>query len=253
MDKSAVRQMNYISEDGVSPLAAYEKEESLVEISTEPLLKALKALFYIVSEKNKQLEQKNIELEEKVKERTSELEKLNLVLSELSLKDELTGLANRRYAVLEIDKLINNWKLYGTVFSILFIDVDKFKAVNDNYGHEHGDQVLKWIADFLEKNIRKTDVLCRLGGDEFIVICIHCNKECSMELTRKINDSSKVLTENEKLSFWEPSFSIGVAEIDESIENSSDILTNADVAMYNSKKSGGGECSLYKVDYLMKE
>lgn len=253
MDKSVVRQMKYISEDGLSPLEAYEKEENLVEVSTEPLLKALKALFYIVSEKNQQLEQKNIELEEKVKERTSELEKLNLILKDLSLKDELTGLANRRYALLEIDKLINNWKRYDTVFSILFIDVDKFKAVNDNYGHEYGDQVLKWIADFLSNNIRKTDILCRLGGDEFIVICAHCNKECSMELARKINDLSKSLTENEKLSFWEPSFSIGVAEIDKNIESSSDILTNADIAMYSSKKSGGGAYSIYKIDNSMKK
>lgn len=246
MDKSVVRQMKYISEDGLSSSEAYEKEENLAEISTEPLLKALKALFYIVSEKNKQLEQKNIELEEKVKARTAELEKLNMILEDLSLKDELTGLANRRYAILEIEKLINNWQRYEKIFSILFIDVDKFKAVNDNYGHEYGDQVLKWIANFLKRNIRKTDILCRLGGDEFIIICAHCNNECAIELAQKINDISKDLAEDEKLSFWEPSFSIGVAEVDESIKNASDILTNADVAMYDSKKAGGGKFSPHK-------
>ena len=87
------------------------------------------------------------------------------------MQDELTGLFNRRYAINAIDQLIGNWKRYGATFSVLFIDVDKFKSVNDNYVHEYGDRVLKWVANFFKNNIRETDIACRLGGDEFLIIC----------------------------------------------------------------------------------
>lgn len=244
MDKSLVRQINFIKIDNESASDAYEKEQTLIETSTEPLLKALKALFYLVSEKNKDLERLNNELEEKVQLRTEELQQAYEKLIQISMQDELTALFNRRYAVNEIDQLIGNWKRYGVTFSVLFIDVDKFKSVNDNYGHEYGDKVLKWIADFLKNNIRKTDIACRLGGDEFLVICNYCNAENAVCLAKKLNLEMKKHIQDEIMHHWEPSISIGVAEIDDTCQTSSEVLNKADGAMYIAKNNGGGSVNL---------
>ena len=244
MDKSLVRQINLISIEGYTPEEAYNREINFVESSTEPLLKALKALFFLVSEKNIELEKKNFELEEKVKTRTKELEDANERLEKISIIDELTSLPNRRFVMGEIEKLIHQWERYQIRFSILFIDVDKFKNVNDVYGHDYGDQVLRWIADFLKSHIRKTDVACRLGGDEFVIICAHCDKNSAYDMGHKLNEAYRHMDRKDKLPFWEPSLSIGVAEYDETFKAASEILNKADAAMYEAKKSGGNQVHL---------
>lgn len=240
VDKSLVRQINAINQDKISPNDAYEQEQNFIEISTEPLLKALRSLFYLVAKKNKALSKANAELEEKVQLRTNELLEANKRLKSVSMEDELTGLPNRRYAIIEIEQLINSCRRYGGTFSLLYIDVDKFKVVNDSYGHEYGDKVLKWIADFLRTNLRKSDIPCRLGGDEFVVICSNCDAKNAMEIGIKLNEKCKVCNLDELVNYWNPSLSIGVAEIDNNCKTVSDILKKADSAMYLSKKEGGG-------------
>ncbi|PKM54946.1 MAG: GGDEF domain-containing protein [Firmicutes bacterium HGW-Firmicutes-3] len=244
MDKSLTRQIGLIQNEGLSPEEAYEREKEFVETSSEPLLKALRALFQLVTEKNNALNKANDELEEKVRVRTISLMEANKKLEEYSMQDELTGLPNRRYAFAEIEQLINNWKRYGGVFSVLFIDVDKFKAVNDNFGHEYGDKVLKWVATFLRAHLRSSDIPCRLGGDEFLIICSQCNAENAMKLGIKISEASRVYSREEIANSWEPSISIGIAEVDHTCETVNDILKKADHAMYNSKKQGGGLVTL---------
>ena len=244
-DKSLIRQIAYITEEGMTPSDAFDEEEQISELSTEPLLKALKVLYLLVSKKNREIEQKNIELEEKVKLRTTELSEANEKLSQMLFQDVLTGLPNRRYVMEEIQKLIYNWERYQVPFSILFIDVDKFKAVNDNYGHENGDQVLKWIADFLNNNVRKTDIACRLGGDEFIVICSNTDEYGALEVGKKLNtlcNNSDV----QNFKFWKPSLSIGISSISDIVTSPSELLKQADEAMYISKTKGGGITSLIK-------
>ena len=238
-DKNLVRQISYITEDRLSPFESFEKEERINELSTEPLLKALKFLYTLVLKKSREIESKNIELEEKVRLRTAELSKANEKLSQMLFQDVLTGLPNRRYVMDELEKLINNWKRYNVPFSILFIDVDKFKFVNDTYGHENGDKLLKWISVFLNKHIRNTDVACRLGGDEFVIICSNTDKNGAITLGQKLN---KLCTENpmQQFKFWKPSLSIGVASISKNITSPSELLKKADESMYLSKSKGGG-------------
>lgn len=243
MDKSLVRQINCIINDNQSAGDAFEKEHHIFETSNEPLLKALKALFYVVSEKNKDLERLNNELEEKVRARTEELHQSYEKLVLVSIQDELTGLFNRRHAINEINQSIGNWKRYGVTFSVLFIDIDKFKSVNDNYGHEQGDQVLKSISEFLKNQIRKTDIACRLGGDEFLVICNYCNAEDAMHLALKLNNEVKTHIRHEIMKCWEPSISIGVVEVDDACLTSSELLNKADAAMYTAKNSGGNSAN----------
>lgn len=247
MDKSLVRQIDLIKKENISQQNAYEKEQQLVESSSEPLLHALKSLFYLVSEKNKELTKINSELEEKVKQRTESLLKANEKLEQLSVRDELTGLFNRRYAMYEIEQMIANYKRYNETFSLLYIDLDKFKSVNDNYGHEFGDRVLIWIAKYLESSVRKTDIVCRLGGDEFLIICGFSSKEDALNLGNKLNKEFENYSNDEIFKYWKPSLSIGVAEIDCACKTVTDILKNADEAMYKAKIQGGGRASLSKI------
>ncbi|MBM7562995.1 GGDEF domain-containing protein [Fusibacter tunisiensis] len=242
-DKSLVRQIHSISNDKMSPSVAYDMEEEMDESSTEPLLKALKVLYRLVSKKNKEIEKKNLELEYKVKARTEELRKSNEQLKQMLLQDLLTGLPNRRFVMEEVQKLILNWERYETIFSVLFIDIDKFKEVNDKFGHDKGDLVLKILADFLCHNIRKTDIACRLGGDEFVIICSHTDQEGVIKIGQNLNQKIKKIDDH-VVEFWEPSLSIGIATINEEIKTASDLLKIADSAMYISKKSGGGKISI---------
>ena len=244
MDKSLVRQIDLIQDENISPQNAYEKEQQLVESSSEPLLKALRALFYLVSEKNKELTKINSELEEKVKQRTESLLKANEKLEQISVRDELTGLFNRRYAMYEIEHMIGNYKRYNKTFSLLYIDLDKFKSVNDNYGHEIGDRVLVWIAKYLESCVRKTDIVCRLGGDEFLIICDFSSEENALNLGSKLNKEFENYNNDQIFKYWKPSLSIGVGEIDCVCQTVTDILKKADEAMYKAKIEGGGRAAL---------
>lgn len=235
MDKNMVQQMNMIQANHLSAAEAYDRMEKMDKSTSEPLLKALKALFYIVSEKNKELEQQNFELEEKVLARTQALEKANEQLRQASLTDELTDLANRRYALSEIQKQIHTWERYDTPFSLLFIDLDGFKSVNDTFGHDAGDKVLQWIASFLSSHTRKTDIPCRLGGDEFIVICPNTALAGAEQLALNLKQELRLRIPDILQKLWNPSFSIGLAEMNPSISTASEILTIADRAMYKEK------------------
>ncbi|MEN1758849.1 bacteriohemerythrin [Anoxynatronum sibiricum] len=244
-DKGLVRQIDRIQEEGFSPEEAFKKEVSDDDANTEPLLKALKALFFLVSQKNKELEVINEGLEEKVRERTRALEEANQRLENLSMVDELTGLPNRRFVMQEIQQLMNHWKRYGAPFSVIFIDLDKFKAVNDDYGHEFGDQVLKWVSSFIRKHIRVNDIFCRIGGDEFVIIAPHCKGDEVLLMAEKLLEIIKNLKNHERPSWWNPSFSLGIVEINAKDDSVSDILNRADSVMYESKRAGGGLATLF--------
>ena len=244
-DKSLFRQIDYIEKSKLSPKRAYDIDVKKIECATEPLLKALKALYYLVSEKNKELEDKNRELEKKVEKRTKDLLAANEKLEKISVIDELTKLNNRRFFMSELEKKIYNWQRYQEPFSLIYLDADKFKSVNDNYGHDIGDYVLKWISNFLQHNIRKTDIACRLGGDEFVVICQRCGRNEAIHVGKKIYVKCKNENNEEIVKYWKPSLSIGIASVDESIHSVEDMVRRADSAMYQSKKLGGNQYSIF--------
>lgn len=247
MDKSLFRQIEEVKK-GSTPLEAYQLETSHVEKTTEPLLKALKALFYLVSEKNKALETANDQLEHRVRQRTSELEEANRKLEAISMTDSLTGLPNRRYVEYVIDQLVETWRRYGDIFSVMFIDVDKFKSVNDQFGHEFGDGILRWVGGFLRQNLRKSDIVCRLGGDEFVVVCPKSTCEGSVRAATALMGKLKGQTYDEAQGLWTPSISIGIADVGAARDSRDKILAGADWAMYESKKKGGNRIDKVRAD-----
>ncbi len=111
--------------------------------------------------------------EENLNEALSELKTKNKVLKKLSITDELTGLNNRRSFFEQLKKHIYDTERYTHPITLFMFDIDSFKHVNDNFGHQVGDQVLRDIAEVLKNNTRKTDVAGRFGGDEFLVMFNH--------------------------------------------------------------------------------
>ena len=157
---------------------------------------------------------------------------------EIAVKDHLTKLYNRMYLEDYLRRLIKMSKRDKAVFQILFIDLDNFKPINDIYGHEKGDQILKEVADFLRQKFRDYDIIARLGGDEF---CVVLEEEIDQDRIEKIREEFE-----KTFSQYNLSFSYGIAsskELDYSKDEDNiieDILKLADERMYKQKMQRKG-------------
>ena len=173
-------------------------------------------------------------------ERSGELLDLNKKFELLSVTDSLTELYNRRHFEKTIENEIEVTKRHGDVISLLVMDIDNFKFVNDTYGHTNGDTVIKMIANTMKDRLRDTDVLCRVGGEEFVAICKRADKDNSMQLAeslREIIEKTKINIDNDEVSV---TVSIGVATVTKEnvLENGDAIFKHADIALYSSKDNG---------------
>ncbi|MBW3694875.1 GGDEF domain-containing protein [Vibrio sp. T187] len=237
IDQNMARQVAAI-EQGVAPQSAFEAEEKDQDSSTLPLLAALKGLFEQVSERNKQLLRFNQLLEDKVEERTAELRRANKQLEDLSLTDSLTKLPNRRCALKRLAVHWQDAKESQSPLVCILIDADHFKRINDTCGHDAGDLVLRTLARELKNAFRSDDVVCRLGGDEFIVICPDTDLRGGLhaaELTRQKITELQIETGNQ---LWIGSISVGVAEMTPKFASFNDLIKAADESVYLAKDSG---------------
>ncbi|MCT7557276.1 sensor domain-containing diguanylate cyclase [Aliarcobacter butzleri] len=175
-------------------------------------------------------------LEEKVKQRTEELLVKNAELLRLSITDNLTKLYNRVKLDKSLQEEMNRSLRYNTNFSIILLDIDYFKKVNDNFGHQVGDEVLIESAQVLSKNIRNVDILGRWGGEEFLVICPETKIEDAIKVASHINAAIKL----HKFTTYPNTvtMSLGVASFNKDIKNVDDIILNADKALYQAKEEG---------------
>lgn len=162
--------------------------------------------------------------------------RINIIKAERqSTTDPLTRLNNRRALEAAMNAEITRQKRYGGEFSVVLIDLDGFKGVNDTMGHHAGDQALILLADILREHTRQSDIVFRIGGDEFVVLMPNtevedCEKICT-SLCNLIADKMKVAS-------FQITASIGYTTIESTPEISIDILTIADKAMYAAKTSG---------------
>ncbi len=186
-------------------------------------------------------------LEEKVKQRTKELISKNEELHRLSITDKLTGLYNRvqldKTLHLEVTKSLTS----QNNFCILLIDIDFFKKVNDNYGHQIGDEVLVETANILKNNIRKSDILGRWGGEEFLIISPKLKIEDAIILSNKLREAV------EKHTFLnypkKVTISLGLANFYKGLIKTEEILANADKALYEAKQKGRNQVKIFKNNY----
>ncbi|MCB1195501.1 tetratricopeptide repeat protein [bacterium] len=166
----------------------------------------------------------------------SEIERLR----KLSVTDELTGLLNRRYFFKRLAQEISKSRRNKRPFSLLILDVDKFKEINDTYGHLEGDEVLRVIAQVLLKCVREMDVVTRYAGDEFIAILPEADKNEAHPVALRILDEMKSHTFiNPKTSMtYGVGVSIGISTYPNDGENATDLINTADRGLYTAKHEG---------------
>lgn len=161
-------------------------------------------------------------------------------LRETAIRDVMTGLYNRRYMEERIEQEFIRCKRHKNQLSTAIIDLDFFKKVNDVYGHETGDLVLKTLANVLKTQLRKTDILSRFGGEEFVLLFPETKLEDAKRVLDKIRDivSKTEITSNRGEKFF-VSFSGGVSGGDiSSFSDSAELLRLADKHLYEAKESG---------------
>ena len=159
-------------------------------------------------------------------------------IQHIALHDALTGLPNRRLARERFKNLFDLSKRREDKIALLFIDLDEFKIVNDSSGHEAGDRMLQVVGERLQENLRESDTVCRLGGDEFLVIANEVGDE--QELGRLADKLIATISEPVKIFDMEHSCSasIGITVSPQDGQDFDALLKNADMAMYLAKKEG---------------
>jgi diguanylate cyclase (GGDEF)-like protein len=162
------------------------------------------------------------------------LEKAQSELRELVITDPLTGTRNRRFFDEIINRELQRHRRYGTPLSIVFVDIDRFKAINDTLGHETGDRVLREVALFLLRNIREADYVFRWGGDEFVVL-ISCSEDEALHRARDLQQAFAVAPHTAHLPSG-VALSVGVVEVAPDTEDIMALIQAADERMYANKK-----------------
>ncbi|PIQ90064.1 MAG: hypothetical protein COV71_06615 [Candidatus Omnitrophica bacterium CG11_big_fil_rev_8_21_14_0_20_41_12] len=151
-------------------------------------------------------------------------------LVDLAIRDGLTGLFNRRYFNELISSEVNRLKRSPMALSVLMLDIDNFKKYNDTQGHQAGDVLLKDAAKVFKNSVRPQDVVCRYGGEEFIIILPQTDKM-----------ASKIVAERLRVQFelyLKSTVSIGIASIPEDAHESGELIEKADGALYQAKQTG---------------
>ncbi len=229
--------------------------------SVEESFQQLQGEIAVRKQTERELSKSNEELDQRVAERTQDLshanERLQIEINDrieiqariehMALHDSLTGLANRALYQDMLKKALAFALRTDTQIALLFIDLNKFKPINDNVGHDAGDALLKHVANGLQRSIRETDTVARLGGDEFAIIvsCVN-NTEGMTVLVKRILNAIKrpLLFKGQELSVGA---SIGISIFpDHAFPTQEDVPTfmfkNADLAMYEAKLKGDGYC-----------
>ncbi|MBN0987317.1 GGDEF domain-containing protein [Amphritea pacifica] len=165
--------------------------------------------------------------------------KLERQLEALSTTDALTGARNRRYFIPLLAKEIRRAKRTGQKLSLLMLDIDMFKRVNDTYGHLTGDRVIHNVSVIGHQFARDIDVVARLGGEEFAILLTACDQQQAVQVAERIRSAiASVTMYSEDKAVFSYTVSIGVAELEESDKDERCFLGRADSALYEAKESG---------------
>ncbi|MBR58954.1 MAG: hypothetical protein CMH54_13165 [Myxococcales bacterium] len=167
------------------------------------------------------------------------IEKWRIRLEQASITDSVTGCMSRSYIISRIDEYLRSRERKERVFSVLLVDLDNFKQVNDRYGHAVGDEVLSQTASIMMSMVRNTDICGRYGGDEFVVLLDDCNTEQAKTVAEHIRDRVSKNTILATKTLITVTVSIGVATTSSNTGiMARDLLKMADEGMYQSKSAG---------------
>ncbi len=228
-------------------LANSEAEDSRAQITMFSIIAVLVSLTVTVvavwygRKLSSQLQDMNSYLEQKIYERTEslldtqkELLEDNTELTRMALTDNLTGLSNRAHMNQILHKEFSRFQRHNQCFGIIMLDIDKFKSINDNFGHDTGDTVLKKLALIFDSAIRNSDYIARWGGEEFLICCTTIGEEDLLPIAETIRQ----LVDNTVFeTVGRISASLGCAAIVNG-ESITGLIKRADVALYEAKNSG---------------
>lgn len=202
------------------------------------LLNEIKEKNILLFRSNFKLKRLSKELENRVVEKTKSLEEANEKLKLLSIEDPLTKIYNRRFFEDSLKNEIEKSKRHHLSLSLILIDIDYFKKINDTYGHQIGDEVLIDLSNLIKKYIRKTDVFSRIGGEEFTIILPHTNLEQGTELALKLNELiniHKFIIDKHHIPY---TLSMGVSSLNDTTEGYRELFKEADLNLYKAKANG---------------
>ncbi len=178
----------------------------------------------------------------------SEIKKSQAKMRHLATHDNLTKLPNRVMLSEILKHSIKSAKRQKELMAIMFLDLDNFKMINDNFGHKEGDSILIETAKRLKKTLREDDVICRFGGDEFIIILEHIQDSKNLaDIAYKLNQTLKIPYEMKNYTHY-LSCSIGIAIYPNDAKTEDELIKNADAAMYQAKNSGKNRYFFYSHD-----
>jgi len=224
--------------EGTRADVAYAAFQSHKDPATATLLQAMSQLVSQVSERSRALFELNQTLEARVAKRTLELSQMNQRLENMAMTDVLTNLPNRRHAMLMLEREWQDSLKNGTPLACMMIDADGFKTINDRFGHDAGDEVLRQLARSLTQAVRNDDVVCRLGGDEFLIICANTPLDGALRTADKVHQEVADLRVVAGTGEWCGSISVGVAASHASMATVEALLKAADEGVYAAKARG---------------
>ncbi|PVY70080.1 diguanylate cyclase [Tamilnaduibacter salinus] len=188
----------------------------------------------------------NRELELRVQERTAELENANHRLNEMSITDRLTGLKNRRYLEEALCREISRANRNELPLSVVMIDLDHFKSLNDTYGHQGGDICLEHVGHILSNSIRDPDIAARYGGEEFALVLTEADSRGALKVLHRVRqalEKTRIVHEGEELVF---TLSSGVASrLPDTPLTKDEMIRQADQALYRAKRQGRNQVCVY--------
>lgn len=202
-------------------------------------------LAYDITER-KALENDLTAANHKLQIQLEENERLHAQLQEQAIRDPLTGVFNRRYFTEALESETARAARENTSFSLIILDVDHFKKVNDTFGHKCGDLILKSLASFLLENTRRSDIVCRFGGEEFVILMPDAAMDDARDRAELFRKNFEALSPSCEEKPIKTTFSAGVASFPLHADSGEALLVAADVALYRSKAEGRNRVSVFE-------
>ncbi|RHW37433.1 EAL domain-containing protein [Lysinibacillus yapensis] len=184
------------------------------------------------------------QLNQKIVAQSEALEEKNMIIEHMAYHDGLTKLPNRRmFQDVLIQKLAES-KTENETLGLMYLDLDRFKTINDSLGHIMGDKILKKVSERFIENVRQTDFVARIGGDEFVIILSKSNREECLEVAEALIDSFNSPIHIDNFEFYLTT-SIGLSIFPYDGEDTSTLFKNADAALYRAKEQGKNKYKVY--------
>ena len=163
-------------------------------------------------------------------------------LEPLATTDQLTGLYNRHYFTSELVKQINTWRRHQQSLTIIILDIDYFKKVNDTYGHLAGDYALKSLAKICKSQLRDIDTLARIGGEEFAILLPTTSVNGGMQIAERIRKVAEDYEYEYEGNTFHMTVSLGIAELTDETWSITEFIGAADDMLYKAKHAGRNRC-----------